>query len=65
MQKLEELQKNIGKKVVKKSDKPFKSTFKINTIKDVIVFPIAHEIFAYTFLEDNSAVSVDKCKVLK
>lgn len=55
---------NIGKKVYKhKSGKPFKSGFKINTIKGVIKHPKLN-IPAYTFEEDDSYVDVRVCKIL-
>lgn len=53
---------NIGKKVVKKS-KPFKSTFKVNTVKGVIEHPLL-KVPAYTFLEDDSYVDAAICNVI-
>lgn len=62
---LDELKKNIGKKVVKTSDKPFKSTFKTNTIKDVVMMTIKErQLPAYTFNEDISMVRVGYCKIV-
>ena len=53
----------IGKKVHKpKSDRPFKSGFKINTVKGVIEHPILG-IPAYTFEEDDSYVECRRCAV--
>ena len=54
---------NIGKRVKKKSDRPFKSTFYINTIKDVVNHPILN-IPAYTFNEDISYVECRRCEVI-
>jgi hypothetical protein len=57
---------NIGKKVIKtsskvgKQPKPFKSTFLVNTVKDVIIHPILN-IPAYTFEEDDSYVESRRC----
>lgn len=51
----------IGKKVIKNSQKPFKSTFKINTVKDVIIHPIKGNP-AFTFYEDDSFVECYICK---
>jgi hypothetical protein len=54
----------IGAKVTKVSKatpKPFKSTLRINTVKDVIDHPIRHEP-AFTFEEDDSYVSCVQCK---
>jgi hypothetical protein len=52
----------IGTKVIKKSGKPFKSTFKVNTVKGIIPHPILAGEEAYTFEEDDSYVSVVQCK---
>lgn len=54
---------NIGKKVTKKTSKPFKSTFQINTIKGVIIHPQLN-IPAYTFEEDESYVECRRCIVI-
>jgi hypothetical protein len=57
---------NIGKKVTKtsskegKQPKPFKSTFLVNTVKDVIMHPILN-VPAYTFVEDDSYVESRRC----
>lgn len=52
----------IGKKVVKKSHRPFKSNNKINTVTGVVVHPYKKDTLAYSFKEDLSFVSCDKCK---
>jgi hypothetical protein len=55
---------NIGKRVRKhKSNKPFKSTFWINTVKGVIVHPILNRP-AYTFEEDDTYVECGRCQVV-
>ena len=61
---------NIGKKVSKcsitdkeQNSKPFKSGFKINTIKGVITHPILN-VPAYTFQEDDSYVECRRCKLI-
>ncbi len=41
---------------------PFKSTFKINKIKDVIEHPI-RKVPAFTFLEDDSYVACEGCRI--
>lgn len=57
-------EKNVGKRVCKdKSDKPFKSGFKVNTVKGVIDHPILH-VPAYTFEEDDSYVECRRCEVV-
>ena len=58
---MEEYLKNIGKKV-RKETKPFKSTFKVNTVKDVIIHPQL-KIPVYTFEEDYSYVECRRCIV--
>mgnify|MGYP003418282412 FL=1 len=50
----------IGRKVMKRTGKPFKSTLKINTIKGIII----HEDTgnqAFIFQEDNSYVELPMC----
>lgn len=62
---------NINKRVQKKSSgkngngkvRPFKSTFKINTVKAVIEHPIL-KIPAYKFYEDDSYVDCRVCVVI-
>jgi len=52
----------IGLRVLKKSGKPFKSTFRLNTVKGVIVNEQdPKKRLAFTFLEDDSVVNVDLC----
>lgn len=53
-----------GKKAVKLSGKPFKSTLKENTIKDIIDHPALEGKKAYVFYEDDSFVRVEQCKVI-
>jgi len=57
----------IGTKVCKKSGKPFLSTYKVNTIKDVVEHPYKKvngiPVKAYTFVEDNSIVECSICKI--
>lgn len=51
---------NIGKRVKKITGKPFKSTFKVNTVKGIKTHPTLN-ILCYTFEEDDSYVSVQGC----
>lgn len=54
----------IGDQVIKRSGKPFKSTFKTNTIKDIVINeqdPKKRQ--AATFIEDDSIVSLDMLKL--
>jgi hypothetical protein len=53
----------IGKKCRKSSGLPFKSTFRINTIKGMVDHPILH-VPAYTFVEDDSYVESHKCTLI-
>jgi hypothetical protein len=53
---------SIVNKVIKKSGRPFKSTFKVNTIKGVTEHPTTHNP-CYTFEEDDSYVECRKCKL--
>ena len=53
----------IGKFVIKKSHKPFKSKLKVNTIKEVTVNPNTGKP-AYSFIEDNSVVDVHQCEIV-
>lgn len=56
---------HIGKKVVKKSGKPFKSGEKVATIKGVIKHPILRgDILAFIFAEDDSYVRTGYCKFI-
>jgi len=52
-------------KVSKISGKPFKSTFKVNTVKAVVDHPNLPGKKAYTFEEDDSYVRVDQCEEVK
>lgn len=53
----------IGKKVEKRSGKPFKSTLKINTVKGTkINEQDPKRRMAYTFEEDDSVVNVELCQ---
>lgn len=57
----------IGTKVYKPSGKPFKSTFKVNTISGVVEHPYKKDkngvgVPSYTFIEDDSIVEVAMCK---
>lgn len=54
----------IGLKVRKKTGKPFKSTFKVNTIKGIVKHDIT-KLYAYTFEEDDSTVEVRCCKIVQ
>lgn len=64
----EDFKANIGMKVKKISKnnnepKPFKSGFKVNTVKDVIEHPILH-IPSYIFEEDDSYVECRRCLII-
>jgi len=59
-----EFEQNIGKRVKKISNRPFKSTFWVNTVKGVISHPILN-ILAYTFVEDESYVECRRCEVVE
>ena len=48
--------------VYKKSGKPFKSTRKVNTVKDTVEHPLLPGVPAFTFVEDDSYVAVKQCK---
>jgi hypothetical protein len=69
---IEKFLPNIGKRVTKApisgkkkhEPKPFKSGFKINTVKSVIIHPQLL-IPAYTFEEDNSHVECRRCVVVE
>lgn len=50
----------IGTKVRKTSPKPFKSGFKVNTIKGYTTHPLL-KITSYTFEEDDSYVEARRC----
>lgn len=53
----------VGNRVRKTSDRPFKSTFKINTVKGVISHPTMG-IPCFTFFEDDSYVEVRRCEIV-
>jgi len=53
-------QSYVGKKVKKESGKPFKSTFLINTVKDVVINPNTNNK-AFSFIEDESLVDCHQC----
>jgi len=55
----------IGKKVIKLSGKPFKSSFKMNTIRGIIDHPVLISEQAYIFHEDDSYVSIKMCKIIE
>jgi hypothetical protein len=59
----EEYKLLIGLKCKKTSNKPFKSTFWENTIKNVIQHPVLH-IPAFTFNEDESYVECRRCIII-
>lgn len=52
----------IGRKVKKLSGKPFKSTLKVNTVKDLIINSHTQKI-AFTFVEDDSIVECFRCEL--
>lgn len=51
----------VGKRVVKKSKKPFKSGHRIATVKEVTINPFSDKI-AFSFLEDDSVVNCELCR---
>lgn len=60
----------IGTKVYKSSGKPFKSTFKINTIREIVEHPYKKDkdgkgVPSYTFFEDDSIVEASMCKTIE
>lgn len=50
----------IGDKVIKKSGKPFQSTFKVNTVNGFVLNPWTNKP-SLVFLEDNSVVEEQTC----
>jgi len=55
----------IGKKVKKKSGKPFKSGNLVNTITGIIINPRSPKNEkAYTFEEDSSCVNICLCEII-
>lgn len=55
-------QEYVGKKVLKPSGKPFKSTLKMNTVKEVVNHPVIG-VPAFKFHEDDSIVDVRNVKL--
>lgn len=53
----------IGLKVEKISKKPFKSTYKINTIKGYFIHPVLN-ILCFIFEEDSSYVECRRCELI-
>ncbi len=53
----------IGKRVAKKSNRPFQSGSKINTVKGVTVNPHTSKT-AFSFEEDESVVDAHICSVV-
>lgn len=58
----------IGKKVRKtraggRQPKPFKSGFRVNTVKDLIYHPQLEGKLAFTFVEDGSYVACEACEL--
>jgi len=51
----------IGKKVTKKSNKPFKSGEKVNTVRGFCVHPKLHTL-CLTFEEDDTYVEANRCR---
>lgn len=51
-------------KVKKKSNRPFKSMLKVNTVKEIVTNPYTGKL-AYSFIEDNSIVDINKCEIVK
>jgi hypothetical protein len=49
----------IGRRVVKRSSKPFKSKLKVATVKDVVPHPQRPRHFAFSFVEDESIVACE------
>ncbi len=52
----------VGQRVNKKSGKPFKSTFKIATVKGTVDHPITKRL-CFIFNEDDSFVECGKCQL--
>jgi len=62
---MEESSTVIGKKVRKKSGKPFKSGNLVNTITGIIINPRSPKNEkAYTFEEDSSCVNICLCEII-
>ena len=56
-----QIQEMIGCKVIKVSNKPFKSGSRVNTVKGVMEHPLLR-IPCFTFNEDDSYVEARRCK---
>lgn len=56
----QEAESLIGKKVRKKSNKPFKSMRRFNTVKGVHRHALKREL-SFTFEEDDSFISCEMC----
>lgn len=54
----------IGSRVEKKTGKPFKSTFKIGTVKGTCQHPVTGHL-CFTFEEDESYVEAFRCQLYK
>lgn len=68
---IEMAQNNIGKKCRKLSNKPFKSGFKVNTIKGIAFMEVPSKDkksiikrVCYSFVEDDSIVSAEICHIV-
>ena len=56
----------IGRRVQKRGrGKPFKSTFKINTVKGIVDHPYRPGRPAFLFFEDDSFVSCETCELVQ
>ena len=53
----------IGSRVMKHSQRPFKSTFQVNTVKGITTNPNTG-LPAFTFYEDEMVVDCYRCKLL-
>lgn len=53
----------VGKTIMKKSAKPFKSGFKMNTVAGITINPNTSKL-AFSFAEDQSVVDCDYCRLL-
>lgn len=62
---MEQYQQFIGRQVVKKSRRPFKSGNKVNTVKGIEQHPYLPGKLAFTFVEDTSFVSCEICAEFK
>jgi len=55
----------IGRRVRKRSVRPFKSGQRSNTVKGIIEHPILKGKPAFTFNEDDSFVGCDVCRLVE